>query len=81
MVKSLFSCALLTEPKALSRVFVVAKDNQQYRAVYARMVTKQDGRCSHCKAAINNNDTIVSKAYVRKSKYFHKVCAERVHIL
>jgi hypothetical protein len=62
-------------------VFVIASDNQQYRAVYARVLTKQDGRCSHCKAAINENDTIVSKAYVRKSKYFHKACAEMVKIL
>jgi len=81
MVKSLFSCVLLSQPKALPRVFVIARDNQQYRAAYSRVLTKQDGRCSHCKAAINENDTIVSKAYVRKSKYFHKACAERVHIL
>jgi hypothetical protein len=65
----------------LPKVFVIARDNQQYRAVYARMLTKQDGRCSHCNAAINENDTIVSKAYVRRSKYFHKACAEMVHII
>gem|GEM_PF-3355271 len=62
----------------MQKVFVIARDNKQYRAVYSRMLTKQDGRCSQCKAAINKNDTIVSKAYVRKSKYFHKACAERV---
>jgi hypothetical protein len=65
----------------LPRVFVVARDNQQYRAVYARVLEKQNGCCSYCNGAINENDTIVSKAYVRKSKYFHKICAERVHIL
>lgn len=59
----------------------MARDNQQYRAVYTRMLAKQDGRCSYCNGAINENDTIVSKAYVRRSKYFHKTCAEKVHII
>jgi hypothetical protein len=45
------------------------------------MLSKQDGLCGYCNAAINRNDTIVSKAYVRKSKYFHVACAEKVHIL
>jgi hypothetical protein len=62
-------------------VFVVARENNQYRAVYTRLLAKQDGLCSYCNAAINKNDTIVSKAYVRKSKYFHVACAEKVHII
>jgi hypothetical protein len=65
----------------LPRIFVVTRDNNQYRAVYTRVQSKQDGRCGYCNAAINRNDTIVSKAYVRKSKYFHVACAEKVHIL
>lgn len=67
--------------KALARVYVVAASNQQYRAVYARMRAKQDGLCSYCSMAISESDTIVSKAYVRKSKYFHKACAERINII
>jgi hypothetical protein len=67
--------------ESLAKVFVVATGNQQYRAVYARMVAKQDGLCSYCGIAISQSDTIVSKAYVRKSKYFHKACAEKINII
>jgi len=65
----------------LAKVYVVVASNQQYRAVYARMQAKQDGLCSHCSMTISESDTIVSKAYVRKSKYFHKACAERIKII
>ena len=67
--------------ESLARVYVVATSNQQYRAVYARMMAKQDGLCSYCGIAISQSDTIVSKAYVRKSKYFHKACAEKINIM
>ena len=67
--------------ESLAKVYVVATSNQQYRAVYARMMAKQDGLCSYCGIAISQSDTIVSKAYVRKSKYFHKACAEKINIM
>ncbi len=67
--------------ESLAKVYVVATGNQQYRAVYARMMAKQDGLCSYCGIAISQSDTIVSKAYVRKSKYFHKACAEKINII
>jgi hypothetical protein len=67
--------------ESLAKVYVVATDNHQYRAVYARMMAKQDGLCSHCRISIGQSDTIVSKAYVRRSKYFHKACAEKINII
>jgi len=60
---------------------VIAQDNQQYRAVYTRVLSRLASRSADCNTAINKNDTIVSKAYVRRAKYFHMACAEKVHIV
>ena len=68
-------------PQRVTRTFVIRPTSQQYRAVYSRMLSKQDGLCSHCNGAISNGDTIVSKAYVRSSKYFHEACAQLIKII
>jgi hypothetical protein len=73
--------SLVVPINSLTRVFIVASENQQYRAVYARVQKKQNGCCSYCNKTISKNDTIVSKAYVRSSKYFHQACAARIKII
>lgn len=82
LVKSAFyvdNC--FTSNSHLARVFIIPEDNQQHHAVYARLLAKQNGCCSYCSKLISESDTIVSKAYSRRSKYFHQVCATRIKII
>jgi hypothetical protein len=65
----------------MTRIFIIEKTNQQYRAVFTRLQAKQNGLCSKCSIRINHDDIIVSKTYSHKSKYFHKACAEKLNII
>jgi hypothetical protein len=46
-----------------------------------RICASQEGRCHFCAEKINDNDTIISKGHSKRSKYFHKECAQRIHLL
>ena len=65
----------------MTRISIIEKTNQQYRATFTRLQEKQDGLCGKCGTRINHDDVIVSKTYSRKSKYFHQACAERLNII
>ena len=78
MVKLLFLCQPpYCRPSPLSTAVVIHRQNQQYRAVYARVQMEHNGCCRHCNKAISEINTIVSKFRVRSSKYFHQGRAEK----
>jgi hypothetical protein len=54
----------------MTRIFIIERSNQQYRAAFTRLQAKQDGRYMYCKPGLEQNDTIISKAYGRNSKVF-----------
>jgi hypothetical protein len=67
--------------ESLARIYVIDTDNHNYSAVLTRIRAKQQGLCKFCGRRIRNDDTIISKAYSRTPKYFHKECAERINLL
>ena len=67
--------------ESLARIYVIDTDNHNYSAVFTRIKAKQQGLCRFCGLRIKENDTIISKAYSRRPKYFHKECAERINLL
>ena len=80
MVKSPFLSQARFPAAGMARVLIVNKDHGQYRRVFTRVKVLQDGLCSLCSTAINQDDTIII-SHARKSRYYHKGCAERVHLL
>ena len=47
--------------------------------IFSIIQQKQDGKCRHCRRLITVADTVVSNGSGRG--YYHKSCAERLHIL
>lgn len=85
MVKSVFLLERLNpyarKEDLLTKVSVIDIDNHNYNAVLTRITARQEGRCRFCAERIKDTDTIISKAHSRRRKYFHKECAERIHLL
>jgi hypothetical protein len=83
MVKSAFLLKILISMQEvlLAKIHVINTDNQNYNAVITRIRTRQEGLCRFCAERIKESDTIISKPYSRRPKYFHKECAERIHLL
>jgi hypothetical protein len=77
----LLKILLLMQEVFLAKIHVINTDNHNYNAVLTRIRTRQEGLCRFCAERIKDNDTIISKAYSRRPKYFHKECAERIHLL
>ena len=59
---------------------VVDLKNSQVRTkIFSVIQTKQNGKCHHCTRNITLSDTVVSNGNGRG--YYHKSCAEKLHIL
>jgi hypothetical protein len=65
----------------LAKVRVIDIDNHNYNAVLTRITVMQEGGCRLCAEKIKDNDIIISKAHSKRRKYFHKECAERIHLV
>jgi hypothetical protein len=83
MVKSAFllKILLVMQEFFLAKIHVIDEDNHNYNAVITRIRTRQEGLCRFCAERIKESDTIISKSYSRSPKYFHRECAERIHLL
>ncbi len=83
IVKSVFllKTDLLVREGLLTKVSVIDTDNHNYNAVLTRITVRQEGRCRLCAKRINDKDIIISTAHSKRRKYFHKECAERIHLL
>ena len=82
MVKSVFFYENISKQLySLARIYIINADNHNYNAVLARIRAKQQGLCRFCGRRIEGNDTIISKAYSKRPKYFHKKCAESINVL
>ena len=83
MVKSVFLLKLSYQYNEdfLARIHVIDTNNHNYNTVLTRICVRQEGRCHFCAEKIKDNDTIISKGHSKRSKYFHKECAERIHLL
>lgn len=84
MVKSIFLLKRLTHyigESLLTKVSVIDIDNHNYNAVLTRITVRQEGRCRFCAKRIEDKDIIISTAHSKRVKYFHKECAERIHLL
>jgi hypothetical protein len=59
---------------------VVDLKNSQVRTkIFSVIQKKQNGKCHHCKRNIVLSDIVVSNGNGRG--YYHKSCAEKLHIL
>ena len=47
--------------------------------IYSVIQKKQNGKCRRCKMNITLSDTVVSNCNGRG--YYHKTCAEKLHIV
>ena len=56
-------------------------NNHNYNSVLTRISVRQKGRCHFCAEKIKDKDTIISKGHSKRLKYFHKECAQRIHLL
>jgi hypothetical protein len=65
----------------LARIHVIDTNNHNYTRVSKRISSRQEGCCRFCAKQIKHNDIIISKGHSKRSKYFHKECAERIHLL
>jgi hypothetical protein len=65
----------------LARIYVIDTDNYNYTRVLSRISARQEGCCRFCAKQIKHDDIIISKGHSKRSKYFHKECAERIHLL
>jgi hypothetical protein len=84
MVKSAFLLKiflLIEEDFFLAKIHVIDTENHNYNAVITRIRMRQEGLCRFCAERIDESDIIISKSYSRRPKYFHKECAERIHLL
>jgi hypothetical protein len=83
MVKSVFNKKLTYYAREglLTKVSVIHIDNHNYKAVLTRITARQEGRCRFCAERIKDNDIIISTARSKRRKYFHKECAERIHLI
>jgi hypothetical protein len=43
--------------------------------------SRQEGLCRLCSERIIKNEPIISKITSGRTKYYHKKCAERIHLL
>ena len=80
MVKSVFYCSPFSTG-VVGRIYVIGSGNHNYNVVVTRIRAKQQGLCRFCGRRIKGDDIIISKAYCRRPKYFHKECAERINLL
>lgn len=81
LVKSVFFYDIGFTMEPLARIYIIDTDNHNYNAVLTRITVKQQGLCRFCGRIIKDNETIISKAYSRRPKYFHKECAELIKLL
>jgi hypothetical protein len=71
----------------MTRIFIIERSNQQYRAAFTQLQAKQDGSAAVvCIASrtLNRRMTRLSaKLTVVIQKYFHKncACAQKINIL
>jgi hypothetical protein len=83
MVKSVFFIVnhILNDRIFLARICIIDKQNHNYKAVFSRLDSSQEGRCWLCSERIMEKEPIISKLNSGRSKYYHKICAERIHLL
>jgi hypothetical protein len=48
--------------------------------LHAIIKTRQNGLCYFCRTEFEGNDVMVSHGYLNRH-YYHKVCAEKLHII
>jgi len=61
------------------RSFVISNGHRT-RRMLSIIKTKQNGLCYLCRMVIHDADTIVSHGHMNRH-YYHKGCAEKLHIL
>jgi hypothetical protein len=61
------------------RSFIISNERRTRRMVTI-IKTRQNGLCYLCKLEIRDNDIIVSHDHMNRH-YYHKRCAEKLHIL
>lgn len=61
------------------RSFIISNEHRTRRMVTI-IKTKQNGLCYLCRSEIGDNDIIVSHGHTNRH-YYHKGCAEKLHIL
>jgi hypothetical protein len=49
------------------------------KRIFSVIQKKQNGKCHHCKRNITQSDTVVSNGHGRG--YYHKSCAEKLHVI
>ena len=64
----------------LARICIIDPDNRSYNAVLSRLDSRQEGRCWLCSESIKDKEPIIIKLNGKRSRYFHKKCAERIHL-
>ena len=77
-------CELLIYNKSkvlqnLMNAVVDLKNSQVRTRILSVIQKKQNGKCHKCKINIKLSDTVVSNCNGRG--YYHKTCAEKLHIL
>ena len=65
----------------MARICIIDKQNYNYHAVLSRLDSRQEGLCRLCSERIIENEPIISKITSGRTKYYHKKCAERIHLL
>ena len=77
-------CELLMYNKSevlqnIMNAVVDLKNSQLCTRIFSVIQKKQNGKCHRCKINITLSDTVVSNGNGRG--YYHKHCAEKLHIL
>jgi len=67
----------MTRPTRLKSYSI---DDSEWGHVMHSIKGRQQGLCWHCRKEITDEDHIISKAEA-KTKYYHKECAEFVHLI
>jgi len=63
-----------------SRLKLYIDDNRARSHVMYNIKNRQSGLCWHCRKEITLEDQIITKTE-NKTKYYHKACAEFIHLI
>jgi hypothetical protein len=61
-------------------ILVLNHHKRETERMHAIIKTRQNGLCYFCRTKFEANDVIVSHGYLNRH-YYHKVCAEKLHII
>lgn len=76
-----YLCICMWLENKMGRYTIITNEHRSYRRIIDSIIKRrQNGLCYFCRLKIEDDDILVSRGHSNKH-YYHKTCAERLHIV